>query len=150
MKLKPGMPAPAFEAMNEEGIRITLEQYKGKKLILYFYSADGTPTCTQQACNLRDHYKQLQQAGYDVLGISTDSVTKHKNFTTKHKLPFSLLSDPDAQINKLYGVWQLKKRFGREYTGTVRTTFIINEDGIIERIIDKVKAKEHAEQILSL
>ena len=146
--LKPGDKAPNFKALNEKGETVSLADFKGKKLILFFYPKDNTPTCTVENCNLRDHYKELQDAGYAVLGVSNDSEKKHINFITKHDLPFSLLADTDRKVTEAYGIWGPKKFMGREFDGLHRTTFIIDEKGKIERVIDKVKSKMHAAQIL--
>jgi peroxiredoxin Q/BCP len=146
--LKPGDKAPDFNAPNEKGEMLTLAGFKGKKLVLYFYPKDDTPGCTAEACSLRDHYQKFLAKGYAVLGVSPDSEKKHLKFIEKYDLPFSLLSDPEAKVLKAYGVWGLKKFMGREYMGVLRTTFIINEKGIIEEVIDKVDTKSHASQIL--
>jgi peroxiredoxin Q/BCP len=143
-----GSKAPAFTAINEKGETVSLSDYKGKKLVLYFYPQDNTPTCTVEACNLRDNYKAFQKEGYEILGVSPDSAKKHANFIEKHKLPFSLLADENLSVIKAYGVWGEKKTFGKIYDGVLRTTFVINEKGIIEKVIDKVQSKVHAEQIL--
>src|SRR6185436_15604311 len=142
-KLKVGKAAPPFTGLNEDGKEVSLADYKGKKLVLYFYPADNTPTCTEESCNLRDNYQTFLKQGYEVLGVSPDSQKKHRNFIKKYKLPFSLISDPDLKIIKQYGVWGLKKLFGLTYMGVLRTTFVIDEEGIIERLIDKVTAKTH-------
>lgn len=147
-KPKEGSKAPAFTAINEKGETVSLSDYKGKKLVLYFYPQDNTPTCTVEACNLRDNYKQFQKQGYEILGVSPDSAKKHTNFIQKHQLPFSLLADEDLSIIKAYGVWGEKTTFGKTYDGVLRTTFVINEKGIIEKVIDKVQSKVHTEQIL--
>ncbi len=146
--LKPGDKAPDFSAPNENGEILTLQQFKGKKLVLYFYPKDDTPGCTAEACSLRDHYSRFLKKGYAILGVSPDSEIKHQKFIEKYNLPFSLLADPEANILKAYGVWGLKKFMGKEYMGVLRTTFIIDEKGHIERVIDKVDTKEHADQIL--
>ena len=146
--LKVGDKAPVFQAKDEDGNEISLKDYSGKKIVLYFYPKDDTPTCTKQACNLRDNYKKLNKEGYEILGVSTDHEKSHKKFIKKYNLPFKLIADPDRIINELYGVWQEKTTFGKTYMGTVRTTFIINEKGIITEIISKVVSAEHAEQIL--
>lgn len=146
--LKPGDKAPDFSAPNENGEILTLKQFKGKKLVLYFYPKDDTPGCTAEACSLRDHYSRFLKKGYAILGVSPDSEIKHQKFIEKYNLPFSLLADPEANILKAYGVWGLKKFMGKEYMGVLRTTFIIDEKGHIERVIDKVDTKEHADQIL--
>ncbi|MBM6549978.1 thioredoxin-dependent thiol peroxidase [Marinomonas ostreistagni] len=148
MSLTIGQPAPDFESKDQDGNPIKLSDFRGKKVILYFYPKDSTPGCTAQACNLRDHYQELTDAGYVVLGISPDSEKRHQNFIKKQELPFTLISDEDKSVHELYGTWQLKKFMGKEYMGTVRTTFIIDESGNLENIIEKVKTKEHAAQIL--
>ncbi|MBC7382636.1 MAG: thioredoxin-dependent thiol peroxidase [Bacteroidia bacterium] len=146
--LKPGDKAPPFNGISEKGESISLAAFTGKKVVVYFYPKDNTPTCTEEACNLRDNYQRLLKAGYTVLGISTDSVKKHQNFIKKFNLPFSLISDEDHHICDLYGVWDEKKLFGRKYMGILRTTFVINEKGEIEKIIEKVESKKHTEQLL--
>jgi peroxiredoxin Q/BCP len=148
MHLKVGDKAPHFAGKDQQGRSVSLEDFKGKKLILYFYPKDNTVGCTFQACNLRDHYETLQEAGYEILGISTDSQTSHKKFVDQHRLPFQLLVDEDRAVHEKYGTWVEKSLFGRKYTGTARVTFIIDEQGTIERIIDKVKTVQHAKQIL--
>lgn len=148
MTIEVGQVAPDFTAKDQNGDTITLSQFKGKKVVLYFYPRDNTPGCTAQACDLRDHYQTLLDQGYIVLGISTDTEKKHQNFIAKYDLPFPLIADTEKEVHELYGTWQLKKFMGRESMGTVRTTFIIDEDGKIEEIISKVKTKEHAAQIL--
>ncbi|MGR3809467.1 thioredoxin-dependent thiol peroxidase [Jiulongibacter sp. NS-SX5] len=148
MSLQIGDKAPAFEALNQNGETIKLEDLKGQKVVLYFYPKDNTPTCTTQACNIRDNYQQYTSKGIKVLGVSTDSAKKHQNFIKKYDLPFDLLVDEDHSLNEAYGVWQEKKNFGKVYMGTVRTTFVIDENGQLENIISKVKAKEHTDQIL--
>ena len=148
-KLQIGDKAPAVDAIDQNGNNITLEQYQGKKVVLYFYPKDMTPGCTAQSCNLSDNYKLLLEKGYDVLGVSCDSVKRHQKFIAKHDLPFNLISDEDHKVVNDYGVWQLKKFMGREYMGIVRTTFIIDENGLISDIISKVNTKEHTSQILN-
>ncbi len=148
--LKTGDKAPNFKTKDEQGNPVSLADFKGKKLVLYFYPADSTPTCTVEACNLRDNFEPLRKAGYHVLGVSPDSATKHQNFIKKHNLPFPLLMDEDHAFIKAYGVWGPKVTFGKAYDGLLRTTFIINEKGIIERVIDKVESKRHTEQILEV
>lgn len=148
MSIAVGQTAPDFTAKDQDGNDITLSQFRGKKVVLYFYPKDNTPGCTAQACNLRDNYQSLLDNGYVVLGISPDTEKKHQNFISKFELPFPLIADTEKVVHELYGTWQLKKFMGREYMGTVRTTFIIDEEGNIEEIIGKVKTKEHAEQIL--
>jgi peroxiredoxin Q/BCP len=148
MSLEVGQMAPDFEAKNENGDLIQLSSLRGKKVVLYFYPKDSTPTCTTQACNLRDNHEALLKAGYVVLGVSSDSERSHRNFIKKQSLPFSLISDPDQEIQILYGVWGEKTTFGKTYMGTIRTTFVIDESGKITEIIGKVEAKNHTAQIL--
>lgn len=148
MKLKIGDKAPVFEVNDQNGNTVTLTDFKGKKVVLYFYPKDQTPGCTAQACNLRDNYDALLKAGYVVLGISSDNEKSHQRFIEKQSLPFTLLADPDKKVHDLYGTWVEKSMYGRKYMGTARTTFIIDENGIISDIIEKVKTKEHTSQIL--
>lgn len=148
MALKEGDPAPAFSVKNQKGKTVTLDSLKGKKTVLYFYPQDDTPTCTTEACNLRDNHKLLKKQGYTILGVSPDSVEKHKKFIAKYKLPFDLLADTELEMANAYGVWAEKTLFGNTYMGILRTTFIIDENGIITEIIRKVLSKKHAEQIL--
>jgi len=148
MTLQPGDKAPDFSVKDEGGNTISLKDFKGKKLVLYFYPKDMTPGCTAESCNLRDNYKALQKQGYEVLGVSTDTEKSHQKFITKEKLPFHLLSDPDKKLHEAYGTWVEKSMYGRKYMGTARVTFLINEKGIIEDIIQKVDTKDHANQIL--
>ncbi len=148
MSLEAGQMAPDFEAPIESGETIKLSDYRGKKVVLYFYPKDNTPGCTAQSCNLRDNYEALQKAGYVVLGISSDSEKSHVKFKEKQSLPFSLISDPDKKVHELYGTWVEKSMYGRKYMGTARTTFIIDEEGKVEEIISKVKTKDHTAQIL--
>ena len=147
-KLQIGDKATEINAVDQNGNQITLDQYKGKKLVLYFYPKDMTPGCTAQSCNLSDNYTLLQKNGYDVIGVSCDSVKRHQKFIEKYSLPFNLISDEDKKVVNDYGVWQLKKFMGREYMGIVRTTFLIDENGIIDEIITKVNTKEHTNQII--
>ncbi len=147
-KLNIGDKAPEIKAVDQNGNQITLDQYRGKKLVLYFYPKDMTPGCTAQSCNLSDNYTLLQKNGYDVIGVSCDSIKRHQKFIEKYTLPFNLISDEDQKVVNDYGVWQLKKFMGREYMGIVRTTFIIDENGKIEEIIEKVNTKEHTNQII--
>jgi thioredoxin-dependent peroxiredoxin len=146
--LKKGDKAHDFKGKDQLGNIISLNDFKGKKLILYFYPKDSTPGCTAEACNLRDNYKFLVKQGYSILGVSADNEKSHQNFIEKYKLPFPLIADTDKQIIKAFGVWGLKKFMGREFDGILRTTFIINEKGIIEEIITKVDTKNHALQIM--
>ena len=148
-KLQIGDKAPSINAIDQNGNNITLEQYQGKKVVLYFYPKDMTPGCTAQSCNLSDNYTALQKNGYDVLGVSCDSVKRHQKFIAKHNLPFNLISDEDHKVVNDYGVWQLKKFMGREYMGIVRTTFIIDENGLISDIISKVNTKGNTTQIIN-
>ena len=148
MSLKVGDKAPEFSSFNQNGENISLKDFSGKNIILYFYPRDNTPGCTAQACNLRDNYKQLQENGYIVLGVSSDSVKSHDKFIKKHDLPFDLIADEDKSIHKLYGTWIEKKMYGKVYMGTARWTFIIDENGVIKEIIEKVKTKEHTQQII--
>ena len=143
-----GDKAPAINSIDENGEVITLEQFKGKKVVLYFYPKDMTPGCTMQSCNLRDNYQTLLDNGYVVLGCSADSPERHQKFIAKHDLPFSLISDQSKEVLNAYGVWGPKKFMGKEYDGINRTTFVIDKDGIIKDIITKVKTKVHTSQIL--
>ena len=146
--LKVGDKAPSFSGLDQDGNKISLDDFKGKKLVLYFYGEAGSPTCTIEACNLRDNYSLLKQAGFEVIGVSPDKAEAQKRFETKFTLPFHLIADTDQSILKKYGAWDQKKLFGREYMGVLRTTFIIDENGIIENIFLKPKNKAHAEEIL--
>ena len=147
--LKEGDKAPTFKGLIQDGSSKSLDDYKGKKLILYFYPKDNTPTCTIESCNLRDNYPSLLKDGYEVLGVSPDSARKHTGFISRFKLPFDLLADTNQEVMKAYGVWGPKKFMGREYIGVHRVTFVIDDHGIIEKIIDDVKAKRHTDQILN-
>ncbi len=146
--LKVGDKAPDFNAVDELGQSISLSDFLGKKVILYFYPKDMTPGCTAESCNLGENYKLLQEKGFIVLGASPDSSKSHQKFIGKYKLPFSLISDEDKSLIKRYGVWGPKKFMGREYNGVLRTTFVIDENGSIEKIFSKVKTKDHTNQIL--
>jgi peroxiredoxin Q/BCP len=148
--LKEGDKAPAFTGKDQDGNKLSLSDFKGKKLVLYFYPEDDTPTCTIQACNLRDNYAQLQKNGFEVLGISPDDNTKHKKFESKFHLPFRLIADEGHKILQKYGVWDKKLMFGHRYMGVLRTTFVIDEKGIIRKIFLRPKNKAHAEEILKL
>ncbi len=145
--LKIGDTAPDFEAINQDEKVIKLSDFKGKKLVVFFYPKASTPGCTTEAKNLRDNYTKFQNKGYEILGISADSPKRQLNFKTKNELPFDLLADEDKKVITAFGVWGLKKFMGREYDGIHRTTFIIDENGVIENIIKKVKTKEHTKQI---
>ena len=146
--LEIGTKAPAFELPDQNGKMHTLEEYRGKKVILYFYPKDNTPGCTKQACGFGELYPQFTEKGAVVLGVSKDSVASHKKFEEKYSLPFTLLSDPSTGMLQAFGAWGEKKMYGKVTVGTIRKTFIISEDGIIERIIGKVDTKNHAAQIL--
>ena len=146
--IKEGDKAPLFSGKNQDGEKISLPDYKGKKLVLYFYSEAGSPTCTIESCNLRDNYSLLKKNGFEVVGVSPDDEIKQKKFETKYKLPFPLIADAENKITEAYGVRDMKKLFGREYMGILRTTFIIDEKGIIRKIFFKPKNKAHAEEIL--
>ena len=146
--LKEGDQAPDFTATNEKGQTVRLSDYKGKKLVLYFYPKDDTPGCTAQACSLRDGYPRFLSSGYEILGVSPDSVKKHVKFQEKYHLPFSLLADEDHSLANAYGVWGAKKFMGRSYDGIHRTTFVIDPAGKIERIIGKVNTENHTGQLL--
>ena len=147
--LKPGDNAPDFEGINQNEEAIKLSDFAGKKLILFFYPKDNTPGCTAAACNLRDNNTDLMAKGYALLGVSPDSAAKHVKFITKYTFPFDLLADTDKKVMEAYGVWGLKKFMGREYMGVLRTTFVIDEKGVIEQVITKVKTKDHTAQILT-
>jgi peroxiredoxin Q/BCP len=149
MKLKVGDKAPAINAKDQNGNEISLAQFKGKKVVLYFYPKDSTPGCTKEACNFRDNYKALQKKGYEVIGVSADSEKSHLKFIEKYELPFPLIADTDQKVVNDYGVWGLKKFMGREYMGINRTTFLIDEKGKIEKLIEKVDTENSTEQILS-
>jgi len=149
MKLKVGDKAPAILAVDQNGKKISLEDYKGSKVILYFYPKDDTPGCTAEACNLRDNYDGLLAKGFKIIGVSADSAASHQKFTGKYNLPFPLIPDTDKKIINAYGVWGKKKFLGREYDGINRMTFIISEDGNIFKIFDNVKTKDHSDQILA-
>ena len=146
--LKAGDKVPEFTAMDQDGNSVSLSDYKGKKLVVFFYPKANTPGCTAEACNLRDYYKELQDAGYSLLGVSADSQKKQSNFRDKYEFPFPLLADEDRSVIETFGVWGPKKFMGREYDGIHRKTFIIDASGTVERVIDKVKTKDHAAQIL--
>jgi peroxiredoxin Q/BCP len=147
--LTEGQKAPDFKGKDQNGATISLKDFKGKKLVLYFYPQDGTPTCTVEACNLRDNYALLKKNGFEILGVSPDSVDKHKKFETRHDLPFKLLADVDHEVLNKYGVWGEKQLYGRKYMGVHRTTFLIDEKGVIRKIFLKPKSKEHAGEILA-
>ena len=146
--LKEGDKAPAINGADQNGNKVSLADYKGKKLVLYFYPEDDTPTCTIQACNLRDNYSLLKQQGFEVIGVSPDDVSKHKKFETKFQLPFTLIADPQHKIIEKYGLWAPKQMFGHKYMGVLRTTFLIDEEGKIRKIFARPKNKSHAEEIV--
>jgi len=149
LKLKEGDKAPLFEGMTQDNSSNKLLDFSGKKLILFFYPKDMTPGCTAEACNLRDHYDELKAKGFELLGVSPDSVVRHQKFTEKYDLPFPLIADEGKEILITYGVWAEKKMYGRSFMGVLRTTFIIDEEGIIIKILPKVKTKDHTAQILA-
>ncbi|MDG1046265.1 MAG: thioredoxin-dependent thiol peroxidase [Bacteroidia bacterium] len=146
--IKQGDKAPEFKGVNQNGDAVSLSSYAGKKLVLYFYPKDDTPGCTAEACNLKDNYNQLLSEGYAILGVSPDNEKKHQKFIDKYDLPFDLLADTEKETCEMFGVWVQKSMYGREYMGVARTTFIIDENGIVEEVISKVKTKEHTAQIL--
>lgn len=146
--LKEGDKAPDFAAKDQHGNEITLSQYKGKKVILFFYPKDNTPGCTAEACSLRDYYKDLQKMGFEVIGVSKDNEKSHQKFIKDHHLPYTLISDTELNLNNAYGVWGEKKFMGKTHMGTLRTTFVISEKGIIEKIFTDVNTKDHAQQII--
>jgi len=148
--LKEGDRAPGIDALDQKGKRVSLKDFKNKKVILYFYPKDSTPGCTAEACNLRNNYNRLTELGFIILGVSPDSAKSHQRFTEKNDLPFILIPDEKKKIINDYGVWGEKKMFGKIYMGLLRTTFIIDEKGKIEKVIKKVKTKEHVEQILEI
>jgi thioredoxin-dependent peroxiredoxin len=148
--LKEGQKAPAFEGIDQDNNKIKLSDFAGKKVILYFYPKDNTPGCTAEACNLRDNYADLIRKGFKIIGVSPDSEKSHKGFAGKYSLPFPLIADTEKKILSAYGSWGEKKMYGKTFAGVLRTTFIIDEKGIIEKIISKVETAKHTEQILKL
>lgn len=148
--LQEGQKAPAFTGIDQDGNKVSLKDFKGNKLVLFFYPEDDTPTCTVQVCNLRDNYSLLKKNGFQVVGVSPDDPKSHTKFREKFHLPFTLIADPEHKIIDLYGVWGQKKLYGREYMGLHRTTFVINEKGIIEKIFLRPRNKAHAEEIIKL
>lgn len=148
MALLIGNQAPEFKTKDQDGKEVRLSDFRGKKVVLYFYPKDMTPGCTAEACSLRDNYRALQKAGYEILGVSTDDERSHQKFIAKEKLPFRLLADTNKSLHASYGTWVKKSMYGREYMGTARVTYIINEQGVIEEVIEKVDTKNHAAQIL--
>jgi peroxiredoxin Q/BCP len=147
-QLAAGQKAPHFEALNQDGKTLRLSDFSGRKLVLYFYPKDDTPGCTAEACNLRDNYNSLIDAGYAVLGVSPDDPNKHRKFIDKFELPFDLLADTEQTVANAYGVWVEKSMYGRKYMGMARTTFVIDGDGTILEVIEKVDTKNHTAQIL--
>lgn len=148
--LEEGAKAPNLEGKNQEDKTIKIEDFQGKKLVVFFYPKDSTPGCTAEACNLRDHFSSLKKKGFELLGVSADSAKRHQNFIAKNELPFDLIVDEDKAWINAFGVWGPKKFMGKEFDGIHRTTFIIDEKGVVEHVIKKVKTKAHAEQILEL
>jgi len=147
--LKVGDKVPSFTAKDQDGNSISLSDYAGKKLVVFFYPKANTPGCTSEACNLRDNYKELQSEGFELLGVSADNEKKQANFKNKYEFPFPLLADEDRKVINAFGVWGPKKFMGREYDGIHRMTFVINGDGVVEKVIEKVKTKDHAAQLLA-
>jgi len=147
-KLQPGDKAPAFKGINQDGREISLKDFSGKKLILYFYPKDNTPGCTAEACNLNENYDAWLEKGFEVVGVSPDSPESHQKFREKHGLKFDLIADTDKEILKAYGAWGEKNMYGKKYMGVLRTTFVIDEKGIIRDILKKVKTKDHTNQIM--
>ncbi|HEY4154921.1 MAG TPA: thioredoxin-dependent thiol peroxidase [Puia sp.] len=147
--LKAGDKAPVFSGKDQNGKKVSLSDYKGRRVIIYFYPQDDTPTCTIEACNLRDNYSMLKKEGFVILGISPDSEKSHKKFAAKFDLPFTLIADPEHAIIDKYGVWGEKQLFGREYMGVLRSTFLVDEHGMIRKIFEKPKNSAHAEEIIA-
>jgi peroxiredoxin Q/BCP len=148
MVLQEGTKAPGFELKDSDGNTHTLSDYSGKSVVLYFYPKDDTPGCTKEACSFRDSYADFKEAGVTIIGISPDKVESHKKFKDKYSLPFTLLADPDHQVCEAYGVWGLKKSYGREYEGVYRTTFVIGPEGQIQRVFENVKPSDHSQEVL--
>lgn len=149
-RLQEGAKAPDFKGVDQNGNKISLSDFKGKKVVLYFYPKDDTPGCTMEACNLRDNYDDLIDAGFEVIGVSPDGVESHKKFHTKYQLPFHLIADTDKKIINLYGVWGEKNLYGVKSMGLKRTTFLIDEDGIIFKVFKRPKTRAHSEEILKV
>lgn len=147
--LNEGDKAPDFSGINQHGKKISLSDYKGKKVILYFYPKDNTPGCTSESCNLNDNYQMWLSKGFEVIGVSPDSEASHKKFADKYNLSFNILADTEKEILQAYGAWGEKKMYGKIYMGVLRTTYILNEEGIIEKVFEKVKTKDHTNQIIS-
>jgi thioredoxin-dependent peroxiredoxin len=150
LQLKEGLKAPYFEGIDQNGNTVKLNDFTGKKVILYFYPKDNTPGCTAEACNLRDNHETLIKKGFAVIGISADTEKSHKSFADKYSLPFPLIADTSKKILNDYGVWGEKKLYGKTYMGVLRTTFVIDEKGIIEKIVEKVNTADHTEQIFKM
>ena len=148
--IQPGKKAPALDIPDQDGNMVTLKEFAGKKLVLFFYPKDSTPGCTMESCNLRDNYSALVKMGFEVIGVSADSAKRHQNFIAKNQLPYRLLADTEKKVISAYGVWGAKKMFGVPYEGILRTTFIINESGVVEHVISDVKVKDHTSQIVNL
>ncbi len=148
MSLKVGDKVPDFETVNQAGEKVKLSDFKGKKVVLYFYPKDDTPGCTAESCNLRDNYEVLLKQGYVVLGISSDDEKSHQKFIKKYNLPFDLLADTDKKVHEIFGTWGEKSMYGRKYMGTIRTTFVIDEEGKVAEVIEKVDTANHTAQIL--
>ena len=146
--LKPGDRMPEFEVLDQDGNKVSSKDLTGKRTVVYFYPKDNTSGCTAEACNLRDNYEALVAQGYNVVGVSKDSAASHRKFADKYELPFTLLSDPSTQMLQAFGAWGEKKMYGKTVMGTIRRTFIFDENGILERVIEKVDTKNHAQQIL--
>jgi peroxiredoxin Q/BCP len=147
--LEAGQKAPSFKGKNQSGESVSLKDYLGKKLAIFFYPEDDTPTCTEQACNLRDNYALLKKEGIEVVGISPDDVKSHEQFIGKFELPYTLVADPQKKIIEAYGVWGEKNMYGRKYMGLIRTTFLVDEKGVIKHIIKKPRVRQHAEEIIA-
>lgn len=147
--LQAGTMAPDFTAKDQSGNDVSLSQFRGKKVVLYFYPKDDTPGCTAEACSFRDSYSNLRAKGFEIIGVSPDDVKKHAKFAEKYSLPFTLIADTDTAIARAYGVWGRKKFMGKEYDGILRTTFVIDETGVIEKVIDKVDTKDSSGQLLA-
>jgi thioredoxin-dependent peroxiredoxin len=150
IQLKEGSKAPLIDGIDQNGNEVKLTDFSGKKVVLYFYPKDNTPGCTRESCNLRDNYDLLMKKGFAIIGVNGDNEKSHKNFALKYSLPFPLIADTTKKIMNDYGVWGEKKLYGKSYMGVIRTTFVIDEKGIIERIITKVNTSSHSEQILDL
>ena len=148
--LEIGAVAPEFKGLNQNGEEISLSMFKGKKVILYFYPKDNTPGCTAESCNLSDNYNMWLEKGYEVIGVSPDSVASHKKFADKFDFKFNLLADTEKEVLEAYGTWGEKSMYGRKYMGVIRTTYVIDEEGKIENVFEKVKTKDHTNQILSI